>query len=75
MDIEPRNYLRTEGLAVVCVVLAAYFTLGGALWLLAVLALAPDISMLGYGLKFKSGFKDTYLFSQLAPVSFLTDES
>lgn len=48
MDIEPRHYLRTEGIAVVCVTLAAYFTLNGALWLLAVLALAPDISMLGY---------------------------
>jgi hypothetical protein len=48
MNVEPHHYLRTEGLVVAAVALATYFTLDGSLWLLAVLALAPDISMLGY---------------------------
>lgn len=44
----PRTLLRIEGLAVFLAALAVYFTLGGPLWLLAVLALAPDLSMVGY---------------------------
>lgn len=46
--MEPRDFLRVEGLAVLAVALAAYFSLDGPLWLLAVLALAPDLAMLGY---------------------------
>lgn len=103
--------------------LAVYFSLGGPLWLLVVLGLAPDLSMLaylagprvgswgyntvhtyvlplavagigvwtdwmlavqiaaiwaghigldrlaGYGLKFESGFKDTHLRTQPAPIA------
>ena len=121
--MEPRTLLRLEGLAVFALALAVYFALGGPIWLLAVLALAPDLSMLGYlggprvgsycynavhtytgplvlgsaalwidsriallvaliwaghigadrlvgyGLKFESGFKDTHLSSQPAPVT------
>ncbi|MFC6905963.1 DUF4260 domain-containing protein [Halalkalicoccus tibetensis] len=46
--MEPRHFLRLEGLVVLVVTLGAYLWLGGPLWLLAVLALAPDLSMLGY---------------------------
>lgn len=46
--MEPRIFLRFEGLAVLGLSLAGYFTLNGPIWLLVVLALAPDLSMLGY---------------------------
>lgn len=125
--MEPRTFLRIEGLAVLAVALGGYFTLNGPIWLLVVLALAPDLSMVGYlagpkigslsynvvhmytlplalggfafwadlqlpllialiwighiggdrfvryGLKFESGFKDTHLSTQPAPVEAFTD--
>lgn len=46
--MQPRHLLRLEGLAALGVALTGYFSLGGPLWLLALLALAPDLSMLGY---------------------------
>lgn len=46
--MQPNVVLRLEGLAVLGVALAGYFTLGGPIWLLAVLALAPDVGMIGY---------------------------
>lgn len=46
--MEPRTYLRVEGLAALAAALAVYVALDGPLWLLAVLALAPDLAMLGY---------------------------
>jgi hypothetical protein len=46
--MKTRTVLRIEGLAVLAVALAAYAWLGGPLWLLAVLALAPDLSIAGY---------------------------
>lgn len=46
--MEPRTFLRIEGLAVLGVALGGYFTLNGPIWLLVVLALAPDLSMIGY---------------------------
>lgn len=46
--MEPRHFLRAEGFAVAGLALGGYFALDGPLWLLAVLALAPDLSMLGY---------------------------
>jgi hypothetical protein len=124
--MEPRNFLRVEGLAVLAISLAGYFTLGGSVWLLLILALAPDLSMIGYlvgprvgslsynvvhtytlplalgslgfwadirlallialiwaghigadrlvgyGLKFESGFKNTHLSTQPAPVEAFT---
>lgn len=120
--MEPRTFLRIEGLAALGLALGTYFALDGPLWLLLVLALAPDLSMLGYlagprtgslaynlvhtytlplalagagtwfgvdlavllaaiwvghigadrllgyGLKFESGFKDTHLSRQPAPI-------
>lgn len=124
--MEPRTLLRIEGLAVLGLTLGGYFTLEGPIWLLVVLALAPDLSMLGYlagpklgslsynivhtytlplalgafgfwvdvrlaflialiwighigadrlfsyGLKFESGFKNTHLATQPAPIEALT---
>lgn len=126
--MNPRQFLRIEGLAVFAVSLALYLDLGGPLWLLAVLALAPDLAMIGYlagprvgshsynvvhtyavplalgafgvwtgtrlatlvalvwaghigadrlvgyGLKYESGFKDTHLSTQPVPVAALAEE-
>ncbi|MFB6152189.1 MAG: DUF4260 domain-containing protein [Haloarculaceae archaeon] len=126
--MEPRTFLRVEGLTVLALCLAGYFALDGPVWLLVVLALAPDLSMVGYlagprvgslsynlvhtytgplalgavgfradvriallvalvwaghigadrlvgyGLKFDSGFEDTHLSTQPAPVSVLESE-
>lgn len=44
----PRFFLRTEGLVALGLALGAYFSLGGPVWLLVALALAPDLSMFGY---------------------------
>ncbi|QSG13678.1 DUF4260 family protein [Halapricum desulfuricans] len=71
--MEPRTYLRLEGVTVFVSALAAFFVLDGPLWLLVVLALAPDLAMVGYGLKYSSGFKDTHLSIQPAPVSAFVD--
>lgn len=46
--MEPRTYLRIEGLAVLAIALGSYVSLDGSIWLLVVLALAPDLSMVGY---------------------------
>ncbi|WP_415378958.1 DUF4260 family protein [Halosimplex sp. TS25] len=46
--MEPRHYLRVEGLAALVASLALFGALDAPLWLLALLALAPDLSMLGY---------------------------
>lgn len=125
--MNPRTFLRIEGLTVLGLCLGGYFTLDGPIWLLVVLALAPDLSMLGYlagprigslsynsvhtytgplalgalgfwadiptallvaliwaghigadrlvgyGLKYESGFKDTHLSTQPVPVSTLIE--
>jgi hypothetical protein len=125
--MEPRTFLRVEGMAALGIAVGGYFTLNGPIWLLAVLALAPDISMIGYlagprlgslsynivhtytlplalgsvgfwadirmallvalvwighigadrlvgyGLKFESGFKDTHLSTQPAPLEAFTE--
>lgn len=46
--MEPRPILRVEGLTIALFALAVYLTLDGLIWLLVVLALAPDLGMLGY---------------------------
>lgn len=46
--MEPRIFLRVEGLTVLGIAIGAYFALDGPVWMLVVLALAPDLSMLGY---------------------------
>ncbi|MEF8813138.1 MAG: DUF4260 domain-containing protein [Halovenus sp.] len=125
--MKPRTFLRIEGLTVLGLCLGGYFTLDGPIWLLVVLALAPDLSMIGYlagsrvgslsynivhtytvplavgaigfwadiriallvalvwaghigadrlvgyGLKFDSGFEDTHLSTQPTPVAAFTD--
>jgi hypothetical protein len=44
----PRVLLRAEGAAVAGAAIVLYFSEGYPWWLLVVLALAPDLSMLGY---------------------------
>lgn len=44
----PSILLRLEGLAVAVAALVLYFHLGYPWWLLALLVLAPDLSMVGY---------------------------
>lgn len=46
--MNPTTILRLEGAGFFAVATAAYFVVGGPLWLFVVLALAPDIAMLGY---------------------------
>lgn len=46
--MEPRQILRVEGLAIALSALTVYLILDGPIWLLVVLALAPDLGMLGY---------------------------
>jgi Domain of unknown function (DUF4260) len=47
-DRLPRTLLHTEGLVVAVAAIALYFHLDYPWWLLLVLALAPDLSMVGY---------------------------
>jgi hypothetical protein len=47
-DRIPRSLLHVEGAVVAVAAVALYFHLGYPWWLLVVLALAPDLSMLGY---------------------------
>lgn len=44
----PRTLLHAEGLVVAAAAIVVYFHLGFPWWLLVALALAPDVSMLGY---------------------------
>jgi hypothetical protein len=47
-DRLPRSLLHLEGVLVAVAAVALYFHLGYPWWLLLLLALAPDLSMLGY---------------------------
>ena len=47
-DRFPRTLLHAEGLVVAAAAVTLYFHLDFPWWLLVVLALAPDLSMLGY---------------------------
>ena len=47
-DRLPRILLHLEGAAVAIAAVALYFHAGSPWWLLVVLALAPDLSMIGY---------------------------
>ena len=47
-DRLPRTLLHLEGAVVALAAIALYFHLGYAWWLLLILALAPDLSMVGY---------------------------
>lgn len=44
----PTILLRLEGIAVFVAALTTYYLLEGSLWLLALLAFAPDLAMVGY---------------------------
>ena len=57
----PSRLLRLEGLAVLAGALVLYFHADYSWLLLLLLILAPDLSALGYGLKYPTGFKDTHL--------------
>lgn len=46
--MQPKTFLRIEGLTALVGALSVYIALDGPLWLLAALALAPDLSMLAY---------------------------
>lgn len=46
--MHPRIFLRLEGVAAFGAATAAFVLLDGPLWLYLVLALAPDLTMLGY---------------------------
>lgn len=46
--MEPRTILRIEGLAILGLALGSYLLTDGPIWLLVVLALAPDLVMIGY---------------------------
>ena len=46
--MQPTAILRGEGIAIFGAATAGYFVLDGPLWLFVLLALTPDISMLGY---------------------------
>lgn len=46
--MHPQTFLRVEGLVVLAISLGSYLALDGPLWLLLLVAVAPDISMLGY---------------------------
>jgi hypothetical protein len=48
IDRLPRVLLRAEGVAVAVTAIALYFHADYPWWLLVVLALAPDLSMIGY---------------------------
>jgi hypothetical protein len=65
--MNPRTILRIEGLAVLVGALAVYVSLDGPLWLLAVLALAPDLSMVGYLAGPKVGSRIYNLFHTYTP--------
>lgn len=67
-----RGLLHAESLTVAATAIVVYLHLGYPWWLLLVLALAPDLSMLayiagpsvgalGYGLKYPTGVRDTHL--------------
>jgi hypothetical protein len=58
--MEPKTILRIEGLAVFAVATTAYIFSGGPWWLFGLLALAPDLSMLGYLAGTRAG---TYLYN------------
>lgn len=67
--MRPRTILRLEGAGLFAATTAAYFAIGGPLWLFAVLALAPDVSMLAYlaGARVGSGFYNAF-HTYLAPL-------
>lgn len=68
--MDPKIILRFEGIALFGAATAAYFSLGAPAWLFVVLALAPDLSMLGYlaGARAGSRLYNTF-HSYVAPIA------
>ncbi|MFB6105189.1 MAG: DUF4260 domain-containing protein [Halobacteriaceae archaeon] len=46
--MEPRTYLKLEGLAIAVAALVLLYHLGTPWWVILLLALAPDLGMVGY---------------------------
>ncbi|MBB6646853.1 DUF4260 domain-containing protein [Halobellus ruber] len=68
--MHPTTVLRIEGLALFGAATAAYVALGAPVWLFPVLALAPDLSMLGYLAGPRAGSRAYNLFhTTVAPIS------
>ena len=69
----PRLLLHTEGLAVAAAALTLYFHAGYAWWLLVLLALAPDLSAVGYvaGARAGAAWYDT-AHTYVGPVALAT---
>jgi len=55
LDRLPRHLIRAEGIAVGAAAIVLYFHEGYLWWLLLVLALAPDLSMVGYAFGPRAG--------------------
>lgn len=68
--MRPTTTLRGEGIATFGVATVAYFTLDGPLWLFLLLALAPDVSMLGFlaGPRFGSHVYNAF-HTYIAPIT------
>lgn len=68
--MEPKTILRLEGFALFAVATAVYFILDAPLWLFVVLALAPDLSMVGYlaGARVGSSIYNAF-HTYLAPIT------
>ena len=70
--MDTRITLRLEGVGVFAAATAAYFALGGPLWLFAALALAPDVSMAAYLAGPRAGSRlYNAVHAYLAPLSLL----
>lgn len=68
--MDPKTVLRFEGIALFGATTTAYFTLGAPVWLFVVLALAPDLSMLGYLVGARVGSRLYNAFhTYVAPIS------
>lgn len=55
MRMHPKLFLRAEGLGIAALAITALYVLEAPLWLVVVVALAPDLGMVGYLLNPKVG--------------------
>lgn len=69
--MDPKTILRFEGIALFGAATVAYFVLGAPVWLFVVLALVPDLSMLGYLAGARAGSSLYNAFhTYVAPIAF-----
>ena len=59
--LQPKALLHIEGAVVLLLSCILYHQFHGNWLLFVLLLLTPDLFMLGYGLKYPSGFRDTHL--------------